>query len=301
LPGALPAEESVSQKTLKTLVCGAILFLFLGGGECSRARVESLNAMNEGVTYAAQKRYTDAIDSLREASALDPTNDAAYWNMAIVHMEMQQYEAARDDLRRAIEINPESAGYHEKLGTVMIELEAWDDARAEFERAIELDANLFKAYFKLGQIFERLDDPQHALEQYTEAINRGPRFIEAYRALGRLYADLGYLAEAAQVLQSGLSVVIDGTSDEADLHHLLGTVYQQQQNYDAAVEEFRGALEIEPAMADALFSLGWTYGLQDNREEARRYLQRYIEVATGNAPAHYLKAAQDRLSDFTGP
>lgn len=291
----------MSQKTLETLVCGAILVLFLGGGECSRARVESLNAMNEGVTYAAQKRYTDAVDALREASALDPTNDAAYWNMAIVHMEMQQYEAARDDLHRAIEINPESAGYHEKLGTVLMELEAWDDARGEFERAIELDADLFKAYFKLGQIFERLDDPQNALTQYTEAINRGPRFIEAYRALGRLYADLGYLGEAAQVLQSGLSVVIDGTSDEADLHHLLGTVYQQQQNYDAAVEEFRAALEIEPSMADALFSLGWTYGLQDNREEARRYLQRYIEVATGSAPAHYLKAAQDRLGDLSSP
>lgn|GEM_PF-368841 len=301
LPGSEPAEESVSEKTLKTLVCGAILFLFLGGGECSRARVESLNAMNEGVVYAAQKRYTDAVDSLREASALDPTNDAAYWNLAIVHMEMQQYEAARDDLRRALEINPDSAGFHEKLGTVLMELENWDEARGEFERAIELDEDLFKAYFKLGQIYEHLDDPQHALEQYTAAINHGPRFIEAYRALGRLYADLGYLAEAAQVLTSGLSVVIDDTSDEADLHHLLGTVYQQQQNYDAAVEEFRAALAIEPAMADALFSLGWTYGLQDNREEARRYLQRYIEVATGSAPAHYLKAAQDRIGDLSGP
>lgn len=288
-------------KTLQTLVIGVLLFLFLGGGECSRARVVSLEAMNDGVVFAAQKRYTDAVESLRNATSLDPTNDVAYWNLAIVHMEMQQYEAARDDLRSALEIRPDSAGYHEKLGTVLMELEAWDDARAEFERAIELDENLFKAYFKLGQIFERLDDPQQALQRYTDAINHGPRFIEAYRALGRLYADLGYLAEAAQVLQSGLSVVIEGTSDEADLHHLLGTVYQQQQNYDAAVEEFRSALEIEPSMADALFSLGWTYGLQDNREEARRYLQRYIDVASGSAPAHYLKAAQDRIGDLSGP
>jgi tetratricopeptide (TPR) repeat protein len=301
MTGRVPSEESVSKKTLQTLVAGVLMFLFLGGGECSRARVESLNAMNEGVMYAAQKRYSDAVESLRSATSLDPTNDVAYWNLAIVHMEMQQYDAASDDLRHALEINPESAGYHEKLGTVLIELEQWDDARAEFERAIELDANLFKAYFKLGQIFERQDDPQHALEQYTEAIRHGPRFIEAYRALGRLYADLGYLGEAVQVLQSGLEVVIDGTSDEADLHHLLGTVYQQQQNYDSAVTEFRAALEIEPSMADALFSLGWTYGLQDNREEARRYLQRYLEAAAGSAPAHYIKAAQDRIADFTGP
>lgn len=289
------------KKRIEALIVGLFLLICLGGGTCSRARVESLNEMNEGVVLAAQKRFSDAVEHLDQAVSIDPTNDLALWNLAICHMEMQQFEAAADDLRRAITINPESAGYHEKLGTVLVELERWDDAREEFERAIDIDEGLFKAYFKLGQILERQDDPQNALRRYTEAIEHGPRFIEAYRALGRLYADLGYLDQAAQVLTSGLSVVIEGTDDEAELHHLLGTVYQEQRNYDAAVEQFRAALEIDGSMADALFSLGWTYGLQDNREEARRYLQRYIEVAGEAAPAHYMKAAQDRIGELSGP
>lgn len=283
------------------LLGGAFVFLWLSGGSCSRERVESLNAMNEGVVFAAQKRYLDAVERLQQAAALDPTNDQAYWNLAIVHMEMQRFDAARDDLRRAIDIDGTRAGYHEKLGTVLMELEDWDGARAAFERAIELDPNLFKAYFKLGQILERQDDAQGALQRYTEAIQHGPRFIEGYRALGRLYADLGYLGEAVQVLQSGLQVAIEGTEDQAELHHLLGTVYQQQRNYDGAVQEFRAALEIDPSMHDTLFSLGWTYSLQNNREEARRYLKRFVDSAAAGVPQHYLKAARDRLGELEGP
>jgi tetratricopeptide (TPR) repeat protein len=216
-------------------------------------------------------------------------------------MEMQRFDAAADDLRRAIDINSDAAGYHEKLGTVLMELEQWDQARTAFERALELDAHLFKAHYKLGQIAERQDDPQTALQRYDQAVREGPRFIAAYRSLGRLYADLGYQGEAAQVLQTGLEVVIPETEDEAELHHLLGTVYQQQRNYDGAVEQFRQALQIAPAMREALFSLGWTYGLQNNREEARRYLKRYIDLAGEEAPAHYMKAAQDRLGQLEGP
>ena len=257
--------------------------------------------MNEGVVFAAQKRYLDAVEKLQQAAAMDPTNDQAYWNLAIVHMEMQRFDAARDDLRRAIDINGQVAGYHEKLGTVLMELQDWDAAQQSFEHAIEIDPNLFKAYFKLGQILERQDNPQDALRRYTEAVQHGPRFIEGYRALGRLYADLGYAGEAVQVLQSGLQVAIPGTQDEAELHHLLGTVFQQQRNYDGAVQEFQAALAVDPAMQDTLFSLGWTYSLQNNREEARRYLKRFVDGSTGIAPAHYLKAAQDRLSQLEGP
>lgn len=291
----------MSKNRLSALLGGAFVFLWLSGGSCSRERVESLNAMNEGVVFAAQKRYLDAVEKLQQAAAMDPTNDQAYWNLAIVHMEMQRFDAARDDLRRAIDINGQVAGYHEKLGTVLMELQDWEAAQQAFEHAIEIDPNLFKAYFKLGQILERQDNPQDALRRYTEAVEHGPRFIEGYRALGRLYADLGYSGEAVQVLQSGLQVAIPGTQDEAELHHLLGTVFQQQRNYDGAVQEFQAALAVDAAMQDTLFSLGWTYSLQNNREEARRYLKRFVDGSTGIAPAHYLKAAQDRLTQLEGP
>ncbi len=285
----------------KGLLAGLAVVVFCFAGACSRARVESMNEMNQGVVWAQQKRFMEATEKLERATAIDATNDQAFYNLALVHMELEAYERAKDDLQRAIAIDGEVAGYHEKLGTVLMELEQWDDAKSSFERAIELEPDLFKAYYKLAQVYERLDDPQNALAQYTAAIEHGPRFLEAYSQLGRLYADLGYLDQAAQVLQSALQVAQEGSEEEAEVHHVLGTVYQQQGNLDGAVTEFQAALEIDPGLRDALFSLGWTYSLQSNREEARRYLKKYVDIAGDNAPPYYVKAAQDRLIELGGP
>jgi tetratricopeptide (TPR) repeat protein len=272
--------------------------LILMGGNCSRARVESMNEMNAGVELAQMKRFGEAAESLEKAATLDPTNHQAYFNLAIVRVELRSFSAAREALERAIVAKPDMPGYHEKLGTVLMELEDWKGAKTAFEKALELDPSLFKAHFKLGRCSEELEDPQNALYQYTDAIMTGPRFLPSYSALGRLYADLKYPDQAAQVLNEALKVAMPGTEEEANVHHLLGTVYQQQRRYDDAVSEFQAALGIVPGMSDALFSLGWTYALKGNNEEAKRYLDKYVMMAGTEAPEHYVKAARDRLAEL---
>ena len=279
------------------LVASLTLFVCFAA-DCSRARVESMNKMNEGVVAAQQKRTVDAIKLFEQASAIDSQNDQIFWNMAIVHMEMRKYDRARDDLQKAIALNPKVGGYYEKLGTMLMELGDWQAAKQPLEKTIELEPELFKAYYKLAQVNEQLDDQQSALKHYTEAIQKGPRFLEAYSALGRLYADLGYLDQAAQVLTEGLKVALKGTDEEAQVHHLLGTVYQQQKKFDQAIGEFKAALDVVPGMRDALFSLGWTYSIQGNKEEAKRFLGKFVDVAGAEAPAHYVKAARDKLSEM---
>jgi len=302
--GVLGAERKLG--VLGAIGVATLSFFMLTAGSCSRERVESMNKMNEGVILAQQKQFVGAVEALERASALDPANDEAFWNLAIVHMQMQKYEPARDDLQKAIAIAPESAGYQFKLGEILIELEDWNGAKQALEKAVSLDATLFKAYYKLGRVHEELaiaedgnENLQAALRRYTEAIQKGPRFLEAYSALGRLYADLGYLDQAVQVLRSAQTVALEGTEESATTHALLGSIYQQQNKPEDAVREFRAALAIVPGMPDALFSLGWTYAQQGNKEEASRFLKKYVDVAGANAPAHYVKAARDRLNELT--
>ncbi|MEY4580949.1 MAG: hypothetical protein RL701_5652 [Pseudomonadota bacterium] len=277
---------------------GCLALFMCMGADCSRARVESINKMNEGVTAAVQKRYPDATKLLEQASAIDPDNDQVFWNLALVHMELRKYDRARDDLQKAITLNPKSGGYQEKLGTILIELKDWNAAKGAFEKAIALEPGLFKAYYKLAQVNEQLDDQQSALKNYTAATEKGPRFLEAYNALGRLYADLNYLDQSSQVLQEALKVALPGTDEEAQAHHLLGTVLQQQKKFDDAIREFKAALNVTPGMRDALFSLGWTYHLQGNKEEAKRNLKKFVDVAGAEAPAHYVKAARDKIAEM---
>ena len=77
-------------------------------------------------------------------------------------------------------------------------------------------------------------------------------------------------------------------------------VHQQQRAYDQAVREFREAIQIKPGMPDSLFSLGWTYGLMDNREEAVRYLNRFLEVAGPDVPDSIKSTARDQVARLGG-
>ena len=81
-------------KRLEALVVGILLALVGLGGDCSRARVESMNQMNEGVIYAQQKRYVEAVEKLERATAIDGTNDQAYYNLALVHIDQTKFDRA---------------------------------------------------------------------------------------------------------------------------------------------------------------------------------------------------------------
>ena len=300
------AKQMLGNRGLRVLGVATLMFFVLTGGSCSRERVESLNHMNEGVILAQQKQFMAAVEKLERASAIDPGNHEAFWNLAIVHMEMQKYEPARDDLQKAIALAPESAGYQFKLGEVLVKLEDWNGAKQALEKAVQFEATLFKAYFALGQIHEHLavaddgnENIQAALRRYTEAAQKGPRFIEAYNALGRLYADLGYLDQSVQVLQAAQQAGLEGTEESAGTHARLGSVYQQQGKTDDAIREFRAALDVVPGMPDALFSLGWTYSQQGNKAEAIRFLKKYVDVAGANERADIVKAARDRFSELS--
>lgn len=282
-----------------------VLSLVAVSASCSRAHVESMTAMNEGVALAQSGRTVEAVQKLEAAAALEPTNHQVFFQMAIVHMMDHHYEAARDALNRAIAVDTNNASYQEKLGTVLMELSDWAAARTAFEKAIQLDAENFKAYYKLGRIHEELaqnddgnDNLQAALRRYTEAIQHGPRFLESYSALGRLYGDLGYLEQSVQVLQAALQVALAGTDEAATIHALLGSVYQQQNKPDDAIREFRLALAIDQGMGSALFSLGWTFAQQGNRDEATRLLKKFVDSAGTTEHQDYVRAARNKLSEL---
>ena len=231
---------------------------------------------------------------------IDPQNEQVFWNMAIVHMEMRKYDRARDDLQKAIAVNAERG---------WLPREARHGADGARRLAGGQGSRSRRRSSSSRRCSRRTTSSRRSTSSSTtsrarssttpQSIEKGPRFLEAYSALGRLYADLGYLDQAVQVLTEALKVALPGTEEEAQVHHLLGTVLP------AAEEVRRGSRassaprsSVVPGMRDALFSLGWTYELQGNKEEAKRYLQKFVDVAGAEAPAHYVKAARDKLSEM---
>jgi superkiller protein 3 len=255
---------------------------------------------NIGVEYYQKKLYPQAVDHLNRAITLDSNNEQAHFNLAQVYIATSQWQDAATHLQNAIALNDKVADYHYKLGFAMYQLNEYEQAETSLLKSSKMDPSLYKAYYRLGRTYEAMDRAEDALRQYTESINKNPRFIDAYRDLGTLYAELDFLPQSVQVFQSALEAVSEGSADEAEIRHRLGTVFQEQRRYQDAIAQFRRALEIDPRQNDTLFCLGWTYAMIDQQEDARLYLKKFVNAAKGNREirADYVKAAQDKLFEF---
>ncbi len=278
-------------------ICVIGTFISLSGAKCSREHVQSVEMMNKCVEYHRRQLFPQAIRDCSKAVSLDPENEKAHHNLAMVYIETKEYDQAARHLAKAIALDGDIALYHYQLGEVYQWAGKPEQAAKSLQRAIELDDTLYKAHYRLGVVYEAMDDPQNALQKFTDTLMKNPRFFEAYRELGGLYLDYNFLAQAEQVFNAGI-LALEGRGEElAVLHHLKGTVLSEKKEYAAAVKEFRDALELKPNMEDAMFSLGWSYSYV-NPENAKIWLGKFVQSASQKTRSDYLAAAQARLAEI---
>ncbi len=284
-------------KKLVLGVCALATLLTSTGMKCSREHVHSVEMMNQCVEYHRRKLYPQAIRDCSKAVSLDSENVEAHHNLALVYMETKEYEQSARHLQKAIALEGDNAMYHYQLGEVYQWMSNWDRAAEALQKAIETDATLYKAHYRLGRVYESMDEPEKALQKYTDALDRNGKFFDAYRELGSLYLDYGFLEQAEQVFREGLKA-LEGRGEElAVMYHLLGVVLTERKQYEQAVDEFRAALELKPNMGDAMFSLGWAYSYI-NKENARIWLEKFVQQASQKTRPDYLSAANARLAEI---
>ncbi len=280
-------------QTSRALFLGLLAWL----GACSRANVESLEAMNVGVAAAQQQQFEQAVEHFQKSAALDPTNDQAYQNLGIVYLKLDKLDDARMAFEKAMAAAPHNATYPLRLAGVLSSKGDFAGARGALEQAIRIDETRFRPHYDLARVHEQLDDPQNALRQYTAAARKGPRFLSGYTSLARLYEDLGYVDEAAQVLEAALVVALPGTEERSTVHHMLGTVYEQSGKLDAAVTQFEQAITVSPDRWEPLFSLAWVQASLGDPEPAAASFEKFLALGGAGAPPHYVRAARQWVSE----
>jgi serine/threonine protein kinase/tetratricopeptide (TPR) repeat protein len=155
-------------------------------------------------------------------------------------------------------------------------------------------ANFFITY----QLAEHLDhkDPDHI------------RFMQAAMALhpkneavrGNLYGALGAgrnWSEAGEELRKALKV----WPNDAQLYHILGNAFLEQDNLADAERNLQKAVALKPSLSIAHNSLGVALGRQDKWAEAAKAFQEAIRLNPDFAGAHsnlgFLFERQGKLSD----
>lgn len=267
----------------------------------ARQRLQSLGYVAAAVDRTG-RRYTDADDPKTLIGAANDLQRAlAAFNAGSTEQAMAEARAIvrshpdfvtaygviasmqhdTGDLRGAIATLDEVArrGVDQSVMVVLAgylqEAGALDRSIAVLQAILAAHPDYADAYNSLGVAYSRLGRHGEARAAFERVLQLDPTSAAAYENLGVDQIGAGDLAGAASDLARALEI----DPRLAGAHNALAAVHLRQRREADAIEEWRKALAIEPKLYDALYNIGTTLWDAGRRDDARPFLDRFVQEA----------------------
>jgi tetratricopeptide (TPR) repeat protein len=200
-----------------------------------------------GVRFISEQRYPDAKRYLNLALEKAPDDVEATYRLGIVDVHEKNYAAGIEKIRKKVTTAPNAAAW-QNLAIAQQGLQQYDDAIESYRKVVELAPEAATAWVRLATVYSIRQRNDEALQAYSKALGLAPSNIEALR--GRGYTNL-----------------------------LTG-------RYPQAIADLRPATQAEPGHADSWLWLGQALLGAGEVDQARAALEKAIELAPDNEPAH---------------
>jgi tetratricopeptide (TPR) repeat protein len=236
-----------------------------------------------GIAEARLGRSDLAVDALRQAAKLDPSEEEAWLNLTRELMELSRFADALSATQEAIASNPESYALRLRLGAanlaagryaaaedafrtlvvagdplptsyiglaqVLLRQGRADEATSVLETGQQkIGANFLLSYF-LGLSLDRAGKRSDALAAFREAVRLNPKSAEAHLGIGKTELALGRAKDAIAELQETLRL----SPGDVRAQRLLSQAYRRAGDTQSATEHADAPSDIPPpAEADLL-------------------------------------------------
>jgi tetratricopeptide (TPR) repeat protein len=133
------------------------------------------------------------------AIRLDGSNTGAHALLGTVYLQFRQYDQAIDELKLALDLNPSDAETYGRLGNALLFIGRIEDAIKAAETAIRFDPNLGVGYvWDLGTAYFLAGRTADAVRVMEQTVAREPGYGFAYVILCAAYTEGGRPEDAAR-------------------------------------------------------------------------------------------------------
>lgn len=183
--------------------------------------------------------------------------------------------------RKLPRLDAEESYVHGLLSTDKDQQKKW------FLQAANLDPQFTSPAFELGQYYLDHDDPKQATKWLQRVPSADPRYIEARFRLGIAAYQQADYATAVNYFRE--------VSNVMPLHEVYNNLAaaEDQLNLPPAIDDYRRAVDGDPADASYLFNLGAALLRRNLFDEAQQKLQRVMDHSPDDAEADELLAAAE--------
>jgi tetratricopeptide (TPR) repeat protein len=217
-----------------------------------------------GQDALSQGRLDEAERDFREVLAKNPQAGGAYANLGVVYMRRKRWTEALETLRQAEHMMPGESGIRLNIGLAYFRQGEFLKAIAPFESVVREQPDSAQARNLLGQCYFFTGGWANAattLEPLWPQESQEPRYLymlsKAAHFAGR--KDLDERAWA-QFMKAG---------DTPEFHLLMGKDLLELEKYDTALSELDTAAEANPKLPFVHFYLGQTYLKKQDYARAR--------------------------------
>jgi tetratricopeptide (TPR) repeat protein len=225
---------------------------------------------NLGIVYFMQRKYPDAVASLKRALKLKPSLSGAQVMMGLAYYELYDLDAACAALEAALKATPGDTNALLYLGKAQLQKREYRGAQRTFEKLAEVKPRDPEVLYDLSLTHMKL---------MLESVNRlGEAAPGSYLFSLLLAQD----AEARNDDETAIknyrdALALRGKEGVVGIHYALGSVYSKIGKYEEAAAEFKKELQVNPNDSLALWKLG-ELGLRGDPQGVRSYLERAVKL-----------------------
>ncbi|PTY02876.1 hypothetical protein DB347_23325 [Opitutaceae bacterium EW11] len=224
-----------------------------------------------GVLQYQKGRYTEAVDLLSRAHAVDSRNAACEMRLGLALAALQRMPEAEKHLRGAVQKDPKSPDVWSNLGIVLRASGQFAEAANCFKQTLALKPDAHEIHDRLGALVADTEGLPAGIPHFKRAVEVAPGFAQGWCNLGlALLADRRY-AEALAALDRALQ--LEPQLLQAKVGR--GLAFQQTYQLDEAMETFGQALAQNPAYHEArsarLLTLNYLAG-RSREDDYREHL-----------------------------
>jgi tetratricopeptide (TPR) repeat protein len=241
-----------------------------------------------GISLYKTDRFQKALPHVQQALELNPQqNDARYW-LGCTYHALGNYGRAIEHLRVALSKEPENLDILYALtetyldfSTILSKRLGPNTLKDERKRTIEkqIDSALLEMPRKTESWEGATMELQKLEDRFSEVLESRQSDPEGLYGLSRVYGHLGQ-AVAQRLWQL--------KPDSYRSHQLLGEVYENVKNYEAAVKEYREALRLNPSAPGLHYAIGQASWRMKRFDDAIPELEAELALNPYHPSANYV-------------
>ncbi len=224
--------------------------------------------------YHHERMSEEAGKILAELGALSLKDPELLKKVIQYHISEERYDDAVIIITGMLGGAPDSSDLHYLAGVSYDGLKKKDPALNHLLK-VRPDSKFFRrAAIHVAFMYQEQDNIDEAILFLEDALEKDPGNMDFMLFLASFYEESGQFEKAADVLDRGLS------KDPVNVkfHFRLGVLHDKMDNKAASIEKMKEVIRLDPAHANALNYLGYTYAEQGvNLDEAERLIKEALK------------------------